>query len=441
MRSRILDPVLRCAVLLAIVALAVSGVWSARGLYGDGAYFLLQILKTDGFWTTDPPRLFANLILQAPVVAALQAGVHDLNGLIRLHSAALVVLPLAAWAGALLVLVRSPCFWPFVWAFSATYLGTGFFAAGEYNLTYGMTALCAALLVADGPMRTAAVVVLVGLAAALMRSYEAMVFLGPLLCVASAGRLLLRIDTSAAVRAGLLLAALLFAVGTAVAAWSILYPSSPGNLAGAAAIKQVVRTPQVVYTCLVGVAVLVVLASRRPSSRRAALIGAAVLSAVFVSMPMLWLPADMHYVSRAMAGLGLFAILLITFAWHFSARIGWRTAAEPDAAASVIPFLLFTSLLMPFLAHTIGFRDWARTFESEVTARTGRVPIETTAVYRGGVFDAYNWPWTNPALSVVLRAGPASAVISNPVAYRGWQPDEQAHELSPRFTRPAPLFR
>jgi hypothetical protein len=441
MLFKTLDPVLRSAVLLAIAALAVSGVWSARGLYADGAYFLLQILKTEGFWTADPPRLLANLILQAPVVAALGAGVEDLDGLIRLHSAALVVLPLAVWAVALAVLFRSQCFWLFVWALAATYLNSGFFAAGEYNLTYGMAALCAAILVADGPIRTGAAVVLVGLAVALTRSYEAMVFLGPLLCVASLGRLMRPDGTTAVARSGLVLAALLLAVGTAAAAWSILSPSSPGNMAGAAAVKQVLRSPQVAYTCLMSIAVLVGLASRLPSSRRVALVGAAILSAAFVSMPMLWLPADMHYVSRAVAGLGLFAILLITIVWRFSSSLGWRPAAEPDAVVAVAALLLFASLLVPFLGHTVGFRDWARTFESEVTTRTGRVPIEATAVYRGGLFDAYNWPWTNPALSGLLRAGPASAVIMNPVAYRGWQPDEQAHDLSPRFTRREPLFR
>ncbi|NVO14331.1 MAG: hypothetical protein HXX10_09875 [Rhodoplanes sp.] len=441
MLSKTLDPVLRAAVLLAIVALAVSGVWSARGLYGDGAYFLLQILKTDGFWTTDPPRLFANLILQAPVVAALEAGVADLNGLIRLHSAALVVLPLAAWTGALLVLFRSRCFWLLVWAFAATYLDSGFFAAGEYNLTYAMAALCAAILVQDGPLRTGGVVVLVALAAALTRSYEATVFLGPLLCGASLVRLVRRDDASAVTRTGLGLAAVLFVVGAAVAAWSILSPSSPGNMAGAAAVKQVLRSPQVVYTCLMSIAVLVALVSRRPSSRRAALIGAAVLSVVFVAMPMLWLPPDMHYLSRAVAGLGLFGILLVTIVWRFSASLGWRPVAEPDAAVSGVALLLLGSLLIPFLVHTVGFRDWARTFESEVTTRTGRVPIEATAVYRGGLFEGYNWPWTNPALSVLLRAGPASAVIINPVVYRGWQPDEQAHALAPRFARREPLFR
>ena len=104
----------------------------------------------------------------------------DLNFLIRLHSLGLIAIPLGFWISALLLHIRKNSFWLLALAFAVSYLSSGFFAAGEYNITYAMTTFCAALILRRNISLTSAVVLVV-IAIALMRSYEAMVFLGPLL--------------------------------------------------------------------------------------------------------------------------------------------------------------------------------------------------------------------------------------------------------------------
>jgi hypothetical protein len=126
--------------------LGVLGVYVARGLYADGAYFLFSILSSHGFVDDDKPRLFALLITQVPLVMAMKIGINDLNLLIRLHSFGLIIFPLVFWLAALKIQMKTELFWIFVAEFSVSYLCSGFFAIGEYNLCYSMAAFSAAII-------------------------------------------------------------------------------------------------------------------------------------------------------------------------------------------------------------------------------------------------------------------------------------------------------
>lgn len=47
-------------VLVGVLCLALVGVFSARGLYADGAYFLFNILVGQSYWDFDWPRAFGH---------------------------------------------------------------------------------------------------------------------------------------------------------------------------------------------------------------------------------------------------------------------------------------------------------------------------------------------------------------------------------------------
>ena len=167
-------------ILFAMLGLGVTGIYAARGLYADGSFLLYAVLTIYGYFDFDKPRAYALIITQTPVVLAMTLGMKDLNFLIRLHSLGLIAIPLGLWISALLLHIRKNFFWLLALAFAVSYLSSGFFAAGEYNITYAMTAFCAAIILRKNIGLTGAATLVVT-AIALTRSYEAMVFLGPLL--------------------------------------------------------------------------------------------------------------------------------------------------------------------------------------------------------------------------------------------------------------------
>ena len=96
-------------------------------------------------------RNWVDLSSQLPVLVAARFGLRDIGVLARIFTAALVLLPTCAWFVALWVQRRSSLFWLFALMWAGVYLTTGLFAVGEYNLTYAMVALSAALLLSERP--------------------------------------------------------------------------------------------------------------------------------------------------------------------------------------------------------------------------------------------------------------------------------------------------
>ncbi|HEY0879474.1 MAG TPA: hypothetical protein VGE10_13585 [Zeimonas sp.] len=413
--------------LLAVVVIAVSGVLVSRGLYADGALFLLNILKDKGYWNYDPARSFAQIVTQSPVVLALWLGMRDIDLLVHAHSVGLIVLPLLAWLAALMLAARTPLSLPLTLAFSVSYLTTGFFAIGEFNLTYALSALCFTLLL-RGELGIVASIALVLSALTLTRAYEAMLFLGPLLFLISIRRLLEdrgrdRRSTTVAIVS----ASFFFAAASALAAWSVLHPRDPGNLAGATNFGQVIGTAQFKYVAFM----LAVYAAHRVLDR-VAYQGLLVLVALIASLVYLmnagfWSSVEVHYAFRTVSGLLLFAVLSWTSLDVLAKRaFSWLNPASPRVAArsALTVYSLFIGLGTAFLVNTFQFGAWVRSFESSAIEATRWVPFDDTDVYAGGgVYDRFSWPWANPTLSLILR-GDNRAGILNHSEYEGWQPFE-----------------
>lgn len=425
--------------LIFMLGLAIAGVNSTRGLYADGAYFLLEILRTEKFFDFDKTRLFAQIITQAPVILAINSGINDVNLLIRIHSFGLIAIPIGFWIATLLVHIRTNYFWLFLLSFSVTYLNSGFFSVGEYNLCYSVTAFCAALLIKDGKLGVADSSALLLSAFALTRLYESMVFLGPMLYVISMCRLFFTREQgqdSNTAQCAIVLSAFFFAVGSAIAAWSILFPRSPENLSGATNIKLIFSNVQVMYTFAVIILFLIFFSMKRVFVRYV-FSATLLLSIGFLLYSPGWATPSMHYESRTIVGLGLFCTITLSAAIFFNRQL-CATAALYRQIIWVMPFTLFISLAIPLLFHTSGFLNWVRIFELEVTSHTGLVPSENTKMYQSVRLNTYAWPWTNPSLSILLKTRTTDSIIMNSYSYKGWQPfdpEKQTPHLPQEFQR------
>src|SRR3954464_9479964 len=166
-----------------IWALAFWHSWTSRGLFVDGANFLVHIVRQEGFFDFYMTRLYAMVMGQIPVMTAVTLGVTDLHLLARLLSLGLFSLPTIFYTLALHRAKDDPVLLAVVIAAIAiVFMTTSFFIVGEYNTLYAVTILIAVRLATAERLTLWNGVALLLLAIVAMRTYETMIYLGPLLC-------------------------------------------------------------------------------------------------------------------------------------------------------------------------------------------------------------------------------------------------------------------
>ncbi|MFI5001753.1 MAG: hypothetical protein ACHQK9_17875, partial [Reyranellales bacterium] len=74
-------------------ALALWHAWECRGLYGDGAYFLVKVLERGQLFDELASRRHVTAVVQFPLLSGLWLGVSDLRWLARLFSLGMMGAP------------------------------------------------------------------------------------------------------------------------------------------------------------------------------------------------------------------------------------------------------------------------------------------------------------------------------------------------------------
>jgi len=439
------------SVILAIAALAVLSVLAGKLLFSDGPYHAFKVMARQDYWLYDRARAVAHAISQTPPVVAMKLGERNVIALVYLHTIGLIVPPAILWMSALALHLRSPLFWVLLLGFSVTHLTSGFCSLGEYNMAYAFAALCVAVMLRP-TMGWLAAGALLASALALTRCFEATVFLGPVLAVVAIARLVIRGRAAGwGERIALTLSVPLFAAGAAIAARSILHPRDPGNLSNALSISWMLESGHVAYVLLM---LGMVIASRNspPRWQRTALVAGLLSSMAFVMLPSLWSSAIMSYSSRTLSGalMCVVIVLAVAEARHTSSVTGVRREGGwPEGGAArfralpILSAMLFVALLVPAFVQTWKFGVWLKRYETIALAQSSWVPIdETGAGDEGGYCSGFAWAWTNPSLSIVLRADSSGGLL-NRSDHTGWQPFDPrtlpANPLS-SFTREGELL-
>ena len=165
-----------------IWGLALWHSWESRGLFVDGSAFLVQIARREWFFDFYAPRLYAMVVGQAPIMTAVFLGVTDLHLLARLLSLGLFALPTALYH---LALVRvkddAVLLAAVIAAIAVVFMTTSFFIVGEYNTAYAIAILVAVRLATAERLTLVDGLLLAVIGGLAIRTYEAMIYLGPLL--------------------------------------------------------------------------------------------------------------------------------------------------------------------------------------------------------------------------------------------------------------------
>ena len=120
---------------LVLWALVAWNSYVCRGLFWDGAAFLVNIVDFDNFHDFYPARAHVGYVTQLPLLLAVRAGIADLHLLAMIQSAALFALPAALYQLAMARVRGDGLLLSIVLAIvAAVYLPTSFFIIGEYNV-------------------------------------------------------------------------------------------------------------------------------------------------------------------------------------------------------------------------------------------------------------------------------------------------------------------
>jgi hypothetical protein len=140
--NRAATPSLSIASVTVIALLLASGVVAVvccRSLFADGAHHLLVMLTTGDIILAWPSRLFAEYLMDYPVVAAIELGVRSLRALTMLFTASLIYVPLVAYAAAIWIARDDRRLWTATTVvLTLCYYPTSFFLIGEFHLLYAL---------------------------------------------------------------------------------------------------------------------------------------------------------------------------------------------------------------------------------------------------------------------------------------------------------------
>lgn len=421
-------------ILAAFGALGVYAAFELRGLYADGANYLLRMIERGWFVFDDPPRKAVHLLQQLPVVVALRLGVTDTRLLGVLFGLAMYLVPLALLAICYRLLPRGNKAW---FLFPLFHYLAGSQAAGFAGIVEAPVAsayfwFLLFLLVFRSPPSWA--LILAALPAALM--HEVFVFLGPVLALAAWWRARAEaVKGTPAVYAVLGIWFLLIAASELIYVFNVPNPASRDSFIGVMlALGFLFRSDSgfthggINVTALMGIAaaVAVWLSGWRERRRGAIVAGLAMLCAVGIASPALddtFLAPALQFNARsygAILSLPLAAVLLLSLRRPALTGLWARPAVVPIIVVLAIGQLGWQALATWYWSRYI--QDFEVVLSTHSALVSWPQALASLPPDRARLFSRFSWYWTNPTMSIVLAPrGKLTALLDNPMVV-SWQP-------------------
>ncbi|MBS0222148.1 MAG: hypothetical protein JSR91_15540 [Proteobacteria bacterium] len=419
-----------------IWALALWHSWICRGLFIDGSAFLVNIVHYEQFFEFYPPRAYAMIAAQVPVVAGIKLGITDLHQLGRLFSLGLFALPTVLYTLALVRARHDAVVLAIViTAIGGVFMTTSFFIIGEYNTAYALAILVAVWLVTAERLTVGDGLVLLAAAAFSIRTYEVFIYLGPLLAAMTLWQVR-RVERRPVVPMLLYLgAAACFIAGMAVAIDSVVHPYSATHLAET--YDMALDFWQNLQFDFAFVAMLIVaiwalvrpeqLATLRPYRWSAIFAVLLALSPLLALADTVVRPlAKSHYVARTVCGLVIAA--MVVFLWCHAARMfeNWRlrrVLRDEGTRRRVLGLacLILLAILPSDIFLSLTWQSYIGSLRQVVTTHTGLVAYEETPLaHRPDLLLVENWAL--PSQSLILRSRPGDGIVRPPRDFSDWLP-------------------
>jgi hypothetical protein len=433
------------AVVVLLWGLAAYATVACRGLFWDGSSFLVNILDHGRFHDFYVARAHVDWVTQVPVLVLSGFGMRDTRLLSMAYSAALFGVPTALYHLALARVRHDAVLLGIVIAAVAVvYLPTSFFIIGEYNATFAAATAGMAVTMTSRESRLGDASLLCVLGVFCVRSYEAMVYLGPLLAAAIVWSRRKDEDRATRILAGI--AALAFIAAAVVSAVTIADYWSHAHFIKVRSMSFDFWQNLQFAIPLVGLAICAAIGLCRPPwlKARGPLIVVGICAALLASTPwwrllhehsILYPPA--HYLAREAAGL-LLALLLVCMwlhvAWQRKPPLVLATLRLPAVSRRLVAAMtgLVIAAAIPDVALTGLWSDYLGRMRGLVDSRQG--------IIRASDLPLLDWPdklfaqdWSLPAMSAIVSRTPGRAFVRVDNDFRSNPPFDPACGTLPRL--------
>jgi hypothetical protein len=324
---------------------------------------------------------------------------------------------------------------PLIAAIAMVFLSTSFFIQAEHNAAYALALLAAVWILTSDGLRRGDGIVLVIIAVIATRSYEAVVYLGPLLAAMTAWTVWRAPRRPAGAVALYLLAALLFLAGAWIAADSIVHYDR--QYLGSVLFEAQRFRLFLPFVACAGAALFVLgWATLWPRALRGyGVYGVGGLLLCLLAVSPLLAAADVvvhppyaYWQCAGRTAAGLIVAGTSLFMWLCKGEPRWKPPVfavlkRPEAAHRLLLFALgmVVATLPWYAVMTRLFVAYLDLVQETITARGGLVPYEETELSRHPrLLQGDGWQLTT--LSLVLRSTPADGVIAAPAGWTGFQP-------------------
>ena len=436
------------AVALLLWALAVYNAFECRGLFWDGSAFLVNLLDGERFHDFYAARAHVDWLTQAPMLLLADAGLRDTGLLAMVYSASLFAVPVGLYHFALARVRHDvPLLAVVVTIVAGVYLPTSFFIVGEYNVTFAAVTAAMAVTLTAGVRSVRDVAILCVLGVLCLRSYEAMIYFGPLLAAAIIWTSRRATDSDFAMRVLYALASLAFFGAAVVSVATIAdYWDHPHFLQVRSTSVQFWRNMQFAIP-LAGFAICGVAGLRNPAwlRKRGPTIVLGVIAVLLalspwwrdVHAPSILYPPS-HYVARQAAGILLAALLggmWMLVAWRRNPPAVLAALREAPVARRMLALVtaLTFAAAVPDVALTRLWADYLGGLRHLVNDRTG--------IVRAEALPLYDWPnklffqdWSFPALTAVISRTPGKAYVVVDQDFLSNPPFEPSCGLLPKLS-------
>ncbi len=448
------------ALLLSLYFLhVIYAVIENRFLFADGVHFFVHILEHVNIYTGGRPeqRLFADSLTQAPLLIAIKAGIRNFPTLGYIYGSSfflpyMVCIIIWMWATRL---QTEYMIFLFVFLFASA-MNSEFFIVSESHAAAAVYFSLIPLILYKEPWNPSTVLVAIILAAFSLRSYESMLFFGPILAVMALWRGLE--CRSFRARAAWVCFACWFIASGSIPLLELMYPAEPEGITSGTFAHQAFSllhdnmlsvffgsvdrhysgTLSLFAIILLGVAYM-----KSPTKEKLfpfaiwtfAIVCAVVLVLLYL-IPEL-METRLHYKARtlnviipALLGVVLFIIKV--------------KSIELDTDFFRRGFTIVLVLgMFQMTWHALATRQWAgylKVFTTELDAHKGLLLYDDSILDNRRVghqsIANMNWSWTMPEMSIVLaHNGVVETIINDPCGV-GWQPfDPSKAEQLPDLSR------
>lgn len=425
----------------AVATVTIALILLASSLYGDGSVMLIQAIQA-GSSFVDRPRWLLNNLRDAPVVALVELGVTNLRTLAWAQGVGYLGWAGLVWTAAIGVSAFEIRRFVVVTTAAGVCFGAlSSFGACELLLALGLVVLVTLLLSVPRVWSIWMAVVAVVGSLVLVISHEAIALCAVLWGVHAAARL--RRATTAVER---LAVTVILVAALACIAWAVATAlgSPDGDTHGF--FDAVTRMQPVYAPLLVAAAVGVALIALAPRSSLVVRLPLLALACAWTGVAVVLavrLGPGAGYVARAWWVVAvLLAQMALALLWWRDTRLSRPDGGDRERTPSQVwPAWLASGFLVACLAIPVG---------NAVLWWQGLADIRELITSRSGPLDPQSelselgrralWHWTNPGLSVVLRASSDGAILLDPDTAAGrpapWLlfPSLEAQEqLAPEF--------